>query len=420
MTATHRFIASVHQARRARRRSSVLAAGIAATLFAAAAQPQSLASDEDVARVLDAFNPYVSLGLAYDSNIYRLDDDAPTIGDTMADEYGTLAAGFDTHFERALQGYDLSAEISRTMFNEHDELDYTGSKAHAVWHWVASEAIKGDLGVRHRRSLRDFANQATFDRFKDMRMENAVFASGDVSLPNNLGFGLRAELADVSFSETERLDLKRTIVGGDVGYTSASGSRVSLDAEYAMGRYDNTPASDFDEYTIGPKVQWKLGARTAVEAMLGYSARDYDDPTRNDYDGVTGHVSVTMEHDGRNQLTASVYRELSTLGDEIADFAVVDGIKVEPSFRVREGLDLRVVAGYEKRDFDRDPSADVIPLPINADRTDDVYTAGAFLDWQIHRNIKISIGADMQRRDSTRALQDYDFNRFQIQVTGQL
>jgi hypothetical protein len=406
-------------ARRAHRGSLTLAAAVAA-LLAWPAQPQVLPSDEDVARALDVFNPYASLGFAYDSNIFRLDDDAPEIGDTNADEYGTLAVGFDSHFEQAVQSFDVNAEVNHTLYLEHDDLDYTGSKANAVWHWVASEATRGDLGIRHRRALRDFANQSTLERQKDIRMENALFASGDVSLPSKVTFGGRAEFADIAFSDTDRLDLQRITVAGDAGFVSTSGNRIGLDAEYVMGRYDNNPISDFDEYTVGPKFEWKVGARTGMSATVGYTARDYDDESRTDYDGVTGRFEVTMDDDGSNSMTASVYRDLSNLGDEIAEYAVVTGAKIEPIFSLRDNLDLRLLGGIEKREFNRDADLGGVPLPLDADRDDDVYTIGAFVDWDIHKNIKLSFGADMQKRDSTRDLQDYDFARAQVRVTGHL
>jgi len=103
---------------------------------------------------------------------------------------------------------------------------------------------------------------------------------------------------------------------------------------------------------------------------------------------------------------------LSNLGDEIAEYAVVDGVSIEPIWYLTEKVNLRVEASYENRNFQVDP--------FKSDRQDDVGAAGAFVDWEIARNIKLSAGIDSERRSSTRALQDYDFNRFQIQVIGHL
>jgi hypothetical protein len=406
---------AVLASRRARRGSVLLAACIAATL-AAPAYPQALPTSEDVARALDAFSPYAAVGLGYDSNIYRLDDDAPEIGDSLADQYVTLAVGFDSRLEKRLQRFDINGELNHTLFGEHDELDYTGSKLNAIWHWVVSEGNGGDLGFRHRRTLRDFANQSTLNRIDDIRMENALFANGDFSLAPNWRAGARVDLADISYSETKRLDLQRTTVGGDVGYVSSASNWLGVDAEYVMGRYENNERSDFDEYTVGPKVEWKFTGRTTAVATAGYTSRNYDDASRADYDGATGRVELKVADDGRNGLDASIYRDLSNLDDEVADYAVVTGVKVEPRFKVRESFNLRFLAGYEQRDFDRDPSLD--PVVVAADRTDDVYTVGAFVDWDVHSKVRLTFGADMQQRDSTRELQDYKFGRLVAKATG--
>ena len=68
--------------------------------------------------------------------------------------------------------------------------------------------------------------------------------------------------------------------------------------------------------------------------------------------------------------------------------------------------------GYENRDFP-------IDAPI-ADRQDDLYTAGASADWPFSRNVKLSVGVDLQQRSSTRDLQDYDYGNVRVQIIGSL
>jgi hypothetical protein len=36
----------------------------------------------------------------------------------------------------------------------------------------------------------------------------------------------------------------------------------------------------------------------------------------------------------------------------------------------------------------------------------------------VRRNVTVSMGADAEKRDSTRPLQDYDFARFQVQFVA--
>ena len=121
---------------------------------------------------------------------------------------------------------------------------------------------------------------------------------------------------------------------------------------------------------------------------------------------------MILADNGRNTVRAEAYRDLSNLGDEVAEYAVVNGVSIEPSWTLTETVNLRVNASYETRDFRVDQ--------LESDREDDVYTAGAFVDWDINRNIALSLGVDGQRRSSTRELQDFEFNRFQVQIVGSL
>jgi hypothetical protein len=397
----------------------LLAAAVAAVVCVPASAQQGVATDESVARAIDAFNPYLSVGYGNDSNIYRLDDAVDPIGDSRSDQYGTVAAGFGADLSRSLQRYELYGEINHTFFNEHDDLDYTGSTGGAIWHWALGQPSSGTLGVTHVRALRDFSNQAQPDvRVKDVRMENKILGSADVDVVGPWALGIRGYFAKVTFSETDRLDLRRFMTGASAKYTSKVGSEIGIDAEWVEGDYDETPLADYREYNVGPTLDWKFTERSTIHAKVAYTNRDQADPLREDYDGIVGRVSFNFDNADRNGLKVVAYRELSNLGDEILEYATVTGIEIEPRWQLRQNFELRVNAGYEQRDFNRDLEAELLGLDPN--RTDDVVTAGAFVDWQVHRNIKLSFGYDMQKRDSTRELQDYDFNRFEIRVTGSL
>jgi len=409
-----------------KRASGLLAASVAATLCAPAFAADEVATDEGVVRVLDAFNPYVTVGYGSDSNLFRLDEEAfdsneelpvASKGD-LSDQYAMLSAGFNADIARSLQRVELYGEVNHKLFNEYDDLDYTGSKAGAIWHWRLSDLTTGTGGATHVRALRDFANQQSLNRAKDLRMENKLLGSANIGLKGPWRLGVRGDFAEISFSETERLDLQRVTGGASIGYQTDAGSLFGFDAEYIIGDYDNNPLSDYDEYTLGPTLEWKFTERTSMTARVGYTNRDQSDPLRDDYDGVTGRVVLNFANDERNGVKFSLYRDLSSLGDEISEYAEVNGIEVEPRWQLREGLDVRLLAGYEQRNFNRDLDAELLGLDPNRD--DDVVTAGAFVDWVITRNIKLSFGADMQRRESTRELQDFDFHRFEIRITGSI
>jgi hypothetical protein len=398
MKRTSLRIAAPFTTPRAVRGSLTLALGIAACLATPAR-----ADDETATRLLDALNPYASVGYGYDSNVFRYDTDLETVPGGRSDQFAVLSAGFESNtLQLSQQKYDFSGEISHTLFNDHDDLDYTGGKFNAIWHWVAGQTLAGDLGYRFKRSLRDFANQSSLDKTKDIRTEHQLLASTNIDLPGPWKTGLRGDVSDISFSDNDTLDMQRTTLGANVDYVTASGNVVGFDAEYVIGDYDINNVANFDEYTVGPTLEWKFTTRSQLEAKVGFTSRNNDSPTRADYDGITGRVTFTTAENGRYQLKAEAWRDLSNLGD----------VSIEPIWNLTEKVNLRVDASYENRNFQVDP--------LKSDRQDDVAAAGAFVDWEIGRNIKLSVGIDSERRSSTRPLQDYDFNRFQIQVVGHL
>jgi hypothetical protein len=393
------------------RKRPILATAIAGCLYASSAHPQTDRVD-DWLRIADTVGPYASATLGYDSNTYRIDDDAPDIGEDRADLLGKLAVGFDSKIERAQQAWSVGAEINHTWFTEHDELDFTGGRAAAIWDWSTGGIATGELGYRYRRNLRDFANQFRTDKIKDLRSEHQLLASADIDIPGNWIVGVRGRWSDIAFSETGTLDLRRYVYGADLRYVSGSGNVLALDAELLQADFDRGPEANYDQYTVGPRLEWTIGGRSRIEALVGYTQRDFANPRRDDHDDVTGHLSFDFGDRDASGIEASVYRELSNFGDESAEFAVVDGVRIEPRWKLSEGLDLRVNVAFEQRDFQ---------VPVGeVDRRDDVLGGGVALEWEVRRNVLVSLGAQAESRDSSRPLQDYDFTRVELKFTARL
>lgn len=385
----------------------LLAAAIAASL-SGVASGQALPNEPDTTDI-DAFTPYASLRYTYDSNIYRLPDKAPDIGD-REDNLLTLAVGAKSKIESGQQRYEVSAEVNHTLFEAHDDLDYTGGHALAFWKWATPGGATGNLGYTFQRTLRDFANQNGIERVKDLRTEHRLDADGTFSLGGPFRLGVRGQFADIAFDPTDRLDLQRTLVGLNFGYASTAGSIIGLDAELVQGRYDVNPRADFDEITVGPTLEWRPTERTQVDGRIGYTKRDNKSATRADYDAGTGEVALKFNNQAGRRFTARVYRDINNIGDETAEYALITGVSVEPEWQLTGAVNLRMRAAYEQRDFQATEEA--------TDRKDDVVAAGVFVDWNVRRNVAVTFGGDMQRRSSNRDLQDYDFGRVQLQVTA--
>jgi hypothetical protein len=395
-----------------RHAATVLALALAlyCSLPAFGAQADLAHGDAGLAHFLDVTNPYVSLDYAYDSNVLRFDDITPAVNG-RSDQYATLALGFNSDIQASRQRFRVIGEFDSRRYNNYSNYDYQGGNFAANWHWTESDTLTGTAGYRFRRSLRDFANELSpKPRPYDLRTENQVFGSADMDLPQNWKGGVRGEFADITFSDTPSLNLQKSTVGASLAYVSSAGNELGMDLEGIHGNYVNNPDSNYDQYSIGPTLKWKFTVRTQLDAALGYTKRNYTGGARPDYGGATGHVALTIADAGRGSLTATAWRDVSNLTDEIPDYTVVDGVSLEPGWTLSNGITIRLRGSYEHRDF-RDASGTTA-------RLDDIGVVSGFLDWPIGRHIKLTGGITTERRSSTRLYQDYEYLLQQIQITG--
>lgn len=362
-------------------------------------------------RLVDAANPYASARYVYDSNLFRMDDDEAS-SEGRSDHHASITAGFDSTLELSRQQIQLSGNIYREQYDTYDELDYTGGRASAMWNWSAGSKLTGTAGYQYQRYLMGFANRTVSKEVRDIRSEDKYLASIAIDLPRHWQTIVRGSFSDISFTENKALELERLLGGVALNYVSRAGNIIGLDVEVINGDYDIVPARDFDEYTIGPTLTWQLTSSTQLTGKVGYTNRDVRAPSESDYDDITGRIVLKKRAADRDQLTVAIWRELSNLGDEIADFALIHGISIEPRWELSEALALRLFASYEDRDFEG--------VGGDSNRQDDVLTGGVFADWTITPNISVSVGYNAQTRSSTRIYQDYDSRDIQLQITGRL
>lgn len=362
----------------------------------------------------DEFRPYASAGIGHDSNVFRVDDEVQPIADRSDDGFWTAEAGLDARLTRGNQQYALHGLAYHNDYDELDEVDFTGGTAELTWDWAVGRLWSGALEYEFRRELRDFANQRV--PRVDPKTSNLFSGSVERRLSERSRFGVRAAFADIEFSQADQLGLRRTGFGASFARDSLAGNTVSLDADYTNRESDESGGTDFTEFLAGPAVDWRLTDKSRIQARLRYTQRDEDDPALRDYSGLTGRITGHWRSATRNTVTVAAWHELSNLGDEIANFALVTGVNVRSTVSIGSRVSVKLGLGYESRDFERDLERDVLPDPDLPLRDDDVLTADLGVEWSVADRVKLLFDYDTQYRDSTRVAQDYDYHRVQMRV----
>jgi hypothetical protein len=368
------------------------------------------ATANELLETVRGLKPYAAVSFTYDSNLLL----KPSGLNDKSDRYLTLEAGFDTEFTVNRQRFLIDGRIFNNSYDRFSRFDHTGGDGRVVWNWVLGKLWDGNLGYTYDRRLRGFGEQDL--PIKDLRDTNRLFGTANRWLTDRWKVGALADWTDVSFSENKLLDVTRYGLGANLTYFTEIDNSIGLVAAYTEAEYSNGDDRDYVDFSMGPAADWRVTTKTRLKANIAYKSRSYDFLSEKDFEGPVGRLTALWDLTGKTTISASVYHDISNLSDDIATYALIDGIIVEPTWDITGKTSLRALASFERRDFEgRQDDAELLGLE---ERIDEVTALGLWLDWNVRRNVLVSLGYGINDRSSDRALREYNSEyveaRFQI------
>lgn len=389
--------------------ASLLFAGVLLALLSSSGHGAPAASARNDA----PFQAHVTLALAYDDNLFRLEDSTEglqTIGTRNLDDwYARLGAGFQTVFEAAGQQFELEGDIYRQANDEFDELDHAGGLGRAVWNWRSSDETRGALGYRYRRELRRFSNRDV--PRKDLLDEHLFSASVDQRLAQRWSVRGALAYADLAFSASPQLDKRRLDLETELQYDASARSRFGLLASWTQSKFDENAAQDFSGWSIGPTVTWQYTPQLLFSGNLGLTHQSLDDSVSGaeEFDGVTGYLAANWAPNDRVRWNVRLFRDISDLGGEVPRFTKRAGVAIVPSWQISPRLASRAEFVYEKRDFvSFSGFSPGVGAAIAPGREDDYFQVSGWLDLRVARRWLLSAGLAVEQRESNAVSQEFD------------
>jgi exopolysaccharide biosynthesis operon protein EpsL len=369
------------------------------------------------------FRPYVSIGATADSNLFRLsgDEEAQAILGTtdLSDEYLVPAVGAESSWQYQRQEFDLDFEINRNQYNQYDELDYTGGFVKARWDWLYGRLWDGNVTYDFNKAQKRFENMLVPRR--DIKTDNRIAFEADRKVDERRFVRLGGYYKDVDFSEStlnkkREASLKAGLFYKSYAENTAGAELQVIDASYPDRDVNIARLVDdgYMQTSFEAIADWVFSEKSKITARLGYTSREQNNISVNDFNGLTGRLDYIWDASEKTRIRTSIWQKPSTLGDEIANYAVVTGVGIQAGWDVTENTLIKAGVKYEYRDFKEDLDL-VVDVPFES-REDDVTDYWLSLVYDPQKHFSFELAYDNGKRDSNRELRDYDYDS----ITGYL
>jgi exopolysaccharide biosynthesis operon protein EpsL len=376
------------------------------------------------------FNDRVELfaaeNITYDSNVFRLSkhlDAQNVLGTDHEDDWlSTTQLGFTVDAPYSLQRFQLSYAWLHNRYHRFDQLDYNGHYGRAAWLWSITPELTGDLGYTDTETLANFANLGppicgVCVTPKDLLRTKQGFANA-VWFPVAT-WRLQAGVATVEQTHSDPFQRINDIetVTGVVGasYVTAQDDRLGVEGRFERGK---SPHNDllnlsgtingYRQNSVGVVGHWVATGHSTLDGRVDYVRREYDQPTTADYSGPLARLAYTWKPTGKITLVSSVYRDIGPIADvQSANFVLVTGVSVKPTWNVTDKIDVGGDAEYNKWDYRGNQLTGL-------NYTHWTRTFGANVAWHATQRILITAAYTYEMRTSTLPLADYRDNLFTV------
>ena len=365
---------------------------------------------------VDSFRPYAFAQVLYDSNIYRVSGD---FEDQESDTVGHLGAGLNADWKLSRQHLLLDAVVDRAKYDAQGELDHTRLDGRATWAWEVGNLWNGDLGYHYNKELSSFDEQLVPE--KDMRTTHSGFWSAGYQIHPDWKLIAGLQYDDASYQKRDFLDRKTSTGKLEVQYRNTRSTYVGLRTEYAkndLRDLDIAPGvsinNDYNQTTISGVFYWQGTDKSALEANLGYTDVKYDELNDRDFQGSTGRLTYHWAATGKTNLDLAIWRETSSLYDEITTYVLQKGVSIRPTWSATPKITVTGDVSYTNDDFKgRNDLASVVGAQR---RDDDTWFYGLGATWQPRDYVQVSLNYRRETRDSSIDVVDYNDDQVDARV----
>ncbi|HED13222.1 MAG TPA: hypothetical protein ENI62_06140 [Gammaproteobacteria bacterium] len=377
-------------------------------LFLAALSPINISL-----AAVDKFDPYAYAQVLYDTNVFRVSDNE------KSETIKSLGVGLNSDLKLSRQHLLLDVTVDRVNYNSLDELDHTKIDGRGTWAWQVGNLWNGDLGYSYKKELSSFTQRLTTE--KDMRTAQTGFWKAGYKIHPDWKIIGALEYEESSYQERDFLDRDKSSGALEVQYSNTRNTRVGIRVSYSKNELSSTNlasgvsvSNDYDTAEYSGVFYWEISEKSSLEASLGYTDLKYDDLGELDFQGSTGRLTYLGTLTGKTKVEIAVWRETSSLYDEIISYVLQKGVRIRPTWSVTPKISITGEAVYTNDDF---KGRNNIASALGGQRRDDdlwLYRVGAA--WGPRSYLQVAVNYQREERESSIGALDYDDDQIDITV----
>ena len=376
---------------------------------------------------LDTFRPYVRADYAYDSNLFRLENDDQAhalLGTTDKSEtYHTLAAGLDMDWRIHRQVLKARLEANQRRFDTYKQQNFNGHNGLLQWDWRVGKYAAGDLGyseVRTQSSFTDLQNP-----IRNLLTTRQTYAHGGVklSLPWQVNLGVVRTDAENSAASQRVLNYQENKYSAGLQYQTTKGSTLEFVTQYRQGEYPNRQivgvapvGNDYRQYDNGFAGTWAPSAKTQLKGQLNYTRRLYEDVPQRNFSGITGRAAAEWMVTGKTSLDMALYRDIGVVENNTASYSLNQGLALGADWLPTAKLAFIGRAVRERQTYEGDPGFVLSNAPT---RQDDVTHLQFEAQYKVLRKTRLGLVLQHGERQSNQALAGYRFSSALVNVRSE-
>lgn len=346
----------------------------------------------------DTFNLSVERSHQYDSNLFRLPDEASSvpslISQQKSEKIGVTSAAFSLEKSYSLQHFQLKTSIVDYEYRNFRYLSFTSLNYGAAWQWSFTPRLNGILSSSR---VEIPTNYRDFKAFDTRNVHTDIVTHFEAEANVGGAWRILAGLDQLTSQEEQFAvregDSSTQSAAAGVRYIFSSGNiltyrirnghgeSIGLTDASTVGRFDfNDRAHELD-------MKWALSGKTKINARLGHTNRTYGDVTQRDFSGITGGVMMQWEPTAKTSVEISVQRALVPYLISNSNYIKLNRFSVAPVWKASSRIDVRARYEIALRDFDG-----ITPHFVdNIGRRDTIRVASLGLVWQPVRAAYISL-----------------------------